>query len=99
MSYKQFEQMFITKGLNMRKMRNIKTGITINVIKHIIIKNYWEYYITDHNQSEDIVEALVLGYEDELGDVSLSEIKPYVISETTDLNDIAPAPKWEWVGK
>jgi len=33
----------------------------------------------------------------ELGDVSLSEIKPYIISETKDLNDLAPAVRWEWV--
>ena len=81
----------------MRKMENIKTGTVINVTKHIILKNFWEYYITDDQHSEDIVQALVMGYETELGDVSLKEIKPFTVSETKNLKDVMPASGWRWV--
>ena len=76
-------------------MRKNDTDITINVTEHIILRNFWEYYITDEEFTSGIKRALVLGYETELGDVSLSEIKPYAISRTRDL-DIMPAPGWTW---
>lgn len=80
-----------------RKMKRKDSNIIINVVEHIILKNYWEYYITDDSYSNDIKRALVMGFETELGDVSLNEIKPYIISRTTKLNEIAPAQGWEWV--
>jgi len=79
----------------MRQMQN-EYGDVINVLEHWILRNYWEYYITDDKFSDDIVRALVMGDETELGDVSLSEIKPYTISRTKDLEDIMPAVGWKW---
>jgi hypothetical protein len=78
----------------MRKMRRGET--VINVVSHVILRNFWEYYITDNHHDDDIVRALVMGFETELGDISLSEIKPYVISRTRDLTDVMPASGWQW---
>jgi hypothetical protein len=69
----------------------------VSIIEHIIIINFWEYYITDDKFSDDIVRAVVCGDEVEIGDISLSEIKPYTISRTKKLDDIMPAIGWEWV--
>lgn len=79
-------------------MRKMKKGNTIlNIVSHIMTKNFWEYYITDEKYSEDIVCALVDGFEQEIGDVSLSEIKPYMMCKTNNLNDLQAAPGWTWV--
>lgn len=80
------------------KMKQNVTGITLNITEHIILKNWWEYYITDRKDlPEGIREALVLGFEDEIGDVSLEEIRPYIQSRTSDLTEVMPAPGWRWV--
>lgn len=84
----------------MRAMRNPETGTIVNVHSHIITRNFWEYYVLDPKpNSRGIVFALVHGMETELGDVLLSEIKPHILSEGKDavLQEIAPAPGWEWV--
>ena len=81
----------------MRQMTNDDNSITLNVTEHIMVKNMWEYYVTDDKCNEDIVRCLVMGFETELGDVSLSEIKPYVISRTKRLDEVMPASGWNWV--
>ncbi len=79
----------------MRKMTNDIT--TLNIKKIIITKNFWEYFITDNKFNDDIVEALVMGFETEIGDVSLSEIKPYILSQSTNLTNVMPASGWKWL--
>jgi hypothetical protein len=81
----------------MRKMKSNNSDAVVNVVEHIIVKNWWEYFVTDRKESEDIAEAVVLGFEVEQGDVSLSEIHPHIISRTRDLDGVLPAPGWEWV--
>ena len=83
----------------MRKM--IRGNLKLNVVEHIILRNMWEYYILadepdTHAPDPDIVYALVMGFNDEIGTVSMSEIKPHVISRTTDLSEIMPADGYEW---
>lgn len=78
-------------------MRNKATGTVINVVSHAITRNFWEYYITDNKYDENIVQCLVMGFETELGDVYLPEVKPYLISVTKNLKQVAPAQGWEWV--
>jgi len=83
----------------MRKMS--KGNLKLDVVEHIILRNMWEYYILatedeDSIPNADIRYALVMGFEDEIGTVSMSEIKPHVISRTTDLNEIMPAAGYEW---
>lgn len=80
-------------------MRAMKSNYdtTINVVEHIILANGWEYYVTDQKFNDDIVQCLVMGFETELGDVSMSEIKPYIMTRTKDLSDVMPAQDWSWV--
>ena len=74
-----------------------KYGTTINVTEHIILRNGWEYYVTDDKHDKDTIRCVVMGLETEMGDVYLPEIKPYIVSRTRDLNDLAPAEGWEWM--
>lgn len=82
----------------MRTMTN-QYGSKLNVIEHIILKNGWEYYVTDDKHDKDTIRCLVMGFETELGDVYMPEIKPYMVSRTRDLSDLAPASGWQWEGK
>jgi hypothetical protein len=81
-------------------MRKMKVGNQVlKVYGWAITAKGWEYYFLDNNKS-DIRFAYVCGFENEMGDVSLTEIAPYIRSITfrdSDLNDIAPAPDCEWV--
>ena len=81
----------------------IKGNLKLDVVEHIILRNMWEYYVLSNegkNQSfpsePDIVYALVMGFNDEIGCVSMSEIKPHVMTRTTDLSEIMPADGYEW---
>ena len=81
----------------MRKM--VKGNLKLNVVEHIILRNMWEYFILADKVGEgdsDIKYALVMGFNDEIGTVSLSEIKPHVISRTSCMDDILPAAGYEW---
>lgn len=81
----------------MRKMKSLKFKAKVNVVEHIILKNGWEYYITDRSDlPKHIVEAVVMGFETEMGDVYLPEIQPYIRSATNKLDDIMPCDGWEW---
>ena len=76
----------------------IKGDLKLEIVEHIILKNYWEYYILkdDEYSTEDIKTAVVMGDATELGDISLSEMKPYIISQTSDLSEIYPAAGYKW---
>lgn len=80
----------------MRKMKNTAHGTVVNVEKFIMTRNGWEYFITDEKFNDDIVCAVVAGFEVEMGDISLSEIKPYIMLQGSP-NEAMPAPGWEWV--
>lgn len=75
-----------------------KGDTTVNVVRHLILKNFWEVYITDRpSDDSDIAEAVVYGYETELGDVYLPDFKGVTISDSEEIDEIAPAPGWSWV--
>ena len=83
----------------MRQM--IKGNLKLDVVEHIILRNMWEYFVLanepdTHAPDPDIVYALVMGFENEIGTVSLSEIKPHVFSRTSNLNEIMPASGFQW---
>jgi hypothetical protein len=78
------------------QMQN-KYGSKINIVSHIILKNGWEYFVTDNKFDKDTVQCLVMGFETELGDVYLPEIKPYIVSHTNNLSEVIAAIGWEWV--
>jgi len=79
----------------MRRMR--KENQEIQVIEHVIVRNYWEYYVMDEWTEDNVAYCLVDGDFQEIGLVSLDEIKPYIISKTRDLKNLMPAPGWKWV--
>ena len=79
-------------------MRQMTDGVTtLKIVKHIILRNFWEYYIDSTPTKDGICTALVMGFETEYGDVDINEIRPYIISSTNKLNDILPAQGWKWV--
>lgn len=79
----------------MRQMTDGET--TLDVHEHILLRNFWEYYILEPADKDGIAFALVLGDFDEMGDVSLDEVKPHIISRTKNLDEILPATGYTWV--
>jgi hypothetical protein len=74
-----------------------KEGREYKVIEHIIVKNYWEYYVLDRDkQDKNYMFCYVLGFASEFGYVDYLEIKPYIISETKDLLEVMPPPNFTW---
>ena len=78
-------------------------SITMKVVEHIIVKNFWEYYILDdseHNPNWDIKDniqfAYVLGFENEYGSVSREEIIPYIMTKTRELDELLPPEGYDW---
>lgn len=79
-------------------MRQLSKGNTIlNITQHIILRNGWEYYVTDCKHNANTYQCLVMGFETEIGDVYLPEIQPYIVSRTKDLSDVMPCQDWTWV--
>ena len=64
--------------------RNIKhsdgKGESFAVSRHIILKNFWEYYVEEPDEN-GITFGFVMGFANEWGSVDYNEIKPYIISE------------------
>jgi hypothetical protein len=79
----------------MRKMTDGKT--VVNISEWVILKNFWEYYVIDKWDEKNCSYCLVDGDFQEIGLVSLDEIKPYISSRTRILTDLQPAPGWNWV--
>jgi len=82
----------------MRKMKNTSTGLELNIVEHIILTNFWEYYVTDRKDPTNphIAECFVMGFENELGDVYLPEIAPHVVTRARVLREVAPAVGFHW---
>tara|TARA_R110002020_G_scaffold181709_2_gene376923 strand:- start:541 stop:795 length:255 start_codon:yes stop_codon:yes gene_type:complete len=82
----------------MKPKTMIKGDLKLEIVEHIVLKNYWEYYILkdDEHATEDIKVAVVMGDSTEIGDVSLSEIEPYIISRTSNFSEIMPAAGYQW---
>ena len=86
------------------KTRNIipnEGGKPFAVSLHIILKNFWEYYLEEPDEN-GIAFGYVMGFENEWGSVSMDEIKPYVLSiarqdgTTETLDDIMPPEGYYW---
>jgi len=82
-------------------MRNIKhaerKGEPFAVYQHIILRNMWEYYLGEPDKN-GIAFGYVMGFENEWGDVSMDEIKPYIISiaRGKELDYIMPPFEYYW---
>ena len=81
------------------KPRNIinQHGVTFTVHQHIILKNFWEYYLGETDEN-GIAFGYVMGFENEWGDVSMEEIKPYIKGKAraNDLFHIMPPEGYYW---
>jgi len=83
----------------MRAMKKNESKLILKIREHIITKNLWEYYITDrYKEGSDTQEAYVLGFEHELGDVYLPDLKPFILSriEVDKNTDLIPAMGYSW---
>jgi hypothetical protein len=67
------------------------------VAQHIILKNFWEYYLEEAD-SNGIAFGYVMGFENEWGSVSMDEIKPYIITKASGagLDEIMPPAGYYW---
>ena len=77
--------------------RNIiddKGGEPFTVHQHIILRNFWEYYLG--MDKDGIAFGYVMGFENEWGSVDLNEIAPYIITRTTALDEIMPPAGYRW---
>jgi hypothetical protein len=81
----------------MRQMTS-EYGSQVDVIEHVILSNLWEYYMLEEPDEHGVVLALVVGDATEVGSVWMDHIEPYIISRTTALGEIMPAPRWAWGG-
>ena len=73
-----------------------KGNVKLKVIAHAILRNMWEYYITESSDGDGILWALVVGDYTEYGTVAQYDIDKHGISYTTDLTDLLPPPEWQW---
>jgi len=80
------------KTRNIINSNNEDTTEPFAVALHVILRNFWEYYLNG------IAFGYVMGFENEWGSVSMDEIKPYVISTTkgTGLDEIMPPEGYHW---
>jgi len=78
----------------------VKGNLKLNVVEHIILRNMWEYFVLADEAGDepdsDIKYALVMGFNDEIGTVSMSEIEPHIFSRTSSLAGILPASGYQW---
>ena len=81
------------------KPRNIinQHGVTFTVHQHIILKNFWEYYLGETDK-DGVAFGYVMGLANEWGSVDLNEIKPYIIGRAreNDLYHIMPPEGYYW---
>jgi len=80
-------------------MRKMTDGTnTLNILEWIIVTGcFWEYYVTEKWDENNCAYCLVDGDFQELGLVSLDEIKPFISARTQDLTKVEPAPGWKWI--
>ena len=90
--------MITKEKMKTRAMKSSDYNAELKVAMHLVLRNMWEYYLEEPDEN-GIAFGLVLGLEDELGEVSLDEIREYAISiaKGDTLKEIMPAPYWRWV--
>jgi len=67
----------------------------VEVTRHIMTKNMWEYYLEEPDEN-GIAFGVVMGFDTELGYVDMEEIAPYIISSTDNMDELMPASGWDW---
>ena len=69
--------------LYVMKPRNIihtEGGEPFAVHQHIILRNFWEYYLGETDK-DGVAFGYVMGFHNEWGSVYLPEIEPYIVSK------------------
>lgn len=75
---------------------NDRPACKVKVENMYVLSNGWEYFLEKANKA-GIAFGLVCGFEDELGDVFVPEIQPYIVSSANkECTDALPAPGWYW---
>lgn len=78
----------------MVKSNNPKVKLKVDRV--LVLKNGWEYFLEKADEN-GIAFGLVCGFENEMGDVYLPELSPYIISQSSGtLRDSLPAMNWIW---
>ena len=72
-------------------------GESFTVHQHIVLRNFWEYYLGETNE-DGVAFGYVMGIESEWGDVYLPEIEPHMVSIARGkmLNEILPPEGYCW---
>ena len=80
-----------------RNIKHIDGGEPFAVTHHIILKNFWEYYL-EETDSCGLSFGYVMGNENEWGMVDMEEIEPHVIGRAreNDLWHIMPPEGYRW---
>ena len=82
---------------NIINNNNEDTSAPFEVYQHIILKNFWEYYLEEADK-DGFAFGYVMGFEREWGSVDLNEIKPYIVSiaRGKELDHIMPPEGYYW---
>jgi hypothetical protein len=72
-------------------------GESFTVDQHIILKNFWEYYL-EKPDANGIAFGYVMGFANEWGNVSMEEIQPHVVSRAqgAKLAEVMPPEGYYW---
>jgi hypothetical protein len=82
---------------NIINNNNEDSSEAFEVYQHIILKNFWEYYLEEADEHGNAF-GYVMGDYNEWGCVSMQEIKPHIISTArgNDLETIMPPAGYIW---
>jgi len=83
--------------MNSRNIISNQGDEPFTVHQHIILKNFWEYYLGETDKN-GVAFGFVMGLENEWGSVDTNEIKPYILSQCTAnaLQDVMPPEGYYW---
>ena len=82
---------------NIINNNNEDSSEAFEVYQHIILKNFWEYYLEEADEHGNAF-GYVMGDYNEWGNVDVKEIEPYIISRASgdELGDVMPPFQYHW---
>lgn len=79
----------------MSKILVSKDGGQFTVHAHIILRNWWEYYLEKPDE-DGRAFGYAMGAENEWGYVYMPELRPHIISETRNMDEVMPPEGYKW---